>query len=418
MTRSLAILLLALLASAPLIAADSPEITVLRNGSEIADGSTDTVYGAVAATSLRIVYVIANTGAAPLTIGTPIVPVAVGGNTTVSVVSQPDASIPANSTSSLVLDVTAAATGAWGFTVSFASNDGSENPTNWAAGGTAVVTAVPEIRITRGATVLADAGSDPFPGTINGIPESRSYTVTNQGSANLTLQVPSIVGASQCAASASFASLAPLAPGASTTLSVEVTPSAAVVWSFDLHVGSDAVNVPLFNWTISDTDGADPLGPEISLSRNSVIIANGSTETVAGGTAGSGVPLTYYVTNVGTSTLLMSGSPSFSGMVNCTAALSSALFPPVFIIPGTANRISFGIQVIPSSNAAWSVTVSVPNDDSNEGPTTWTIRGTASAGGSGGSSDDADGGGGCGAGAIGGLILALSLLGLRLRRRR
>lgn len=68
--RRAAVLALCFL-SFPIFAAGAPEVTVLRNGVEIVDGSTDTVYGAVSATSLSVTYVIANTGAEPLTIGVP-----------------------------------------------------------------------------------------------------------------------------------------------------------------------------------------------------------------------------------------------------------------------------------------------------------------------------------------------------------
>lgn len=118
--------------------AATPEIDVLEGANPLADGGTDTVPGNPAATVMfQRTYTIDNIGGAALGITVPVV---IGGlvNCTATVSTAPSATVAAFGTTSLVIDITPAAAGAFSFTVSFANTDASENPFNWTVDGTAV----------------------------------------------------------------------------------------------------------------------------------------------------------------------------------------------------------------------------------------------------------------------------------------
>jgi len=114
----------------------APEIEVTRAGVVIQDGRSDVVSGSLPAIQTALGYTITNRGSAALTLT---VPVGVSGeqNCTVTVVTQPGATVAAGGTTSLSLGVTPRAAGAWSFRVSFGTNDTTENPMDWTGSGSA-----------------------------------------------------------------------------------------------------------------------------------------------------------------------------------------------------------------------------------------------------------------------------------------
>ena len=421
--RFLASIALAVLAWVPLGAVDVPEITVRRNGEEIADAtnttpSIDTVYGAVVGTPLLITYVIANTGAASLTVESPLTTPITGTNCTATVTTQPAATVLANSTTSVVFSVSCTGTGVWSFPVSFSCNDNaspSENPTNWTVSGTAVGAgfAAPAITVTRGATSITSGVADTLTGTTNGIAESFTYRILNSGSAALEITSIAPSGpAVNCSVNISAAPSSDLQPGERTDVTITLTPSSSSSdWSTLVRISATAPS----NFDISLEGRAVFQGPEIEVRRSGgSVVDNGGSVTTSGGMAGSGVQVPFTIANIGTSALSF-GLVSFSNHVNCSASMYQDLVGNTMVAPSSQV---VGIQVTPASNANWSVLVTLPNTDGNESPTTWTIRGTASGDGDGSDGSAAASSGGCGAGGtLAGLLLTAGMaLGLRRRR--
>ncbi len=413
MHRLLVALLSVIFPLAGLTAAGAPEITVLHGGVEIVDGSTDIVFGAVIspAPDLAVTYVIANTGALPLTVGT----VTLGGqsNCTATISTTPSSSVNANASTTLGLQVSTTAAAAWFFTISFPTNDSDEATTNWTVSGTAATAAAPEVNLLKGTTAIPDGGGDTLSGTVRGIWETVAYTIRNEGSANLTLSAPTATPTTAGCLATISSLAATLAPGESTTLTVSVQPPSNLgepaAWAVNIQFTCNDSDEGTYDWLLSGT--ADPSGSEITISRNGGVIINGGLDAAPGGTANSPVELTYLVVNNGSAPLTCS-TPTYSNMVNC---MVTPVFSPISPV-APSNNTSFRIQVTPASNADWSLQVSMANSDANEDPSVWTIHGTATAGGSSGSSSTS-GSGSCGAGApVGLLVIALLVLGLRRRR--
>ncbi len=408
--HSLLPLLLLLAVSATVFAGDAPEIAVSRNGSNVPDGGSETVFGTILTPAFsQQTWTIANEGAAELTLGAP----AIGAltNCSVSVTTPPASSVAANGSTSLVLQITPNAA-AWSFTVSIATNDANENPMNWTVSGTADASATVEVSMSRAGVDVADASTDSLAGTTALVQETLTYTILNRGSAQLNLSAVVLGSTSGATASIASSPAATVAPGGTTSLVVTVTPNiGGGAWSVPIQFSTNDSNEDPYNWTISGT--AIAIGPEASLSRAGAAIADGAMYNGPGGTAGSSMDLTFTMANVGTGVGTLSvAAPVVGTQVNCTAQVQLTPSSPL----NGGDSTTFTIRIVPDTNATWTASISVGTNDATENPYDFTIRGVASAGGTNGGGDDVGGGGGCGAGAIGGLILALSLFGLRRRR--
>jgi hypothetical protein len=391
------------------------EIALSRSGTAISDGGNDTVTGTVFSLATALDYTFSNVGGAALTL-TPPVTISGQTNCTVNVTQQPAASVAASGSTHAVMTVTPTSAGAWSFAASLVNNDSNENPTNWTVSGTASAAPAPEVAVSRNGTAVADGSTDTFSGSTAGVTQTLTYTVANLGSAALNITPPAVIGALvNCAATVTTQPASSVAAGASTTMVVSVTPSAAGSWSCAVSFTCSDSDEATTNWTISGSAAAT--APEIALSRSATVIPDGQTDTVGSGIAGTPLSLTYTVANSGSANLTMS-NPTLGSLVNCTATVSAN---PAASIAAFSGTTSLTIQVTPIAAGAWSLGVSLVNNDGNENPTDWTIQGTGVA--SGGETTVTNGsssssGTGCGAGAGAALFLLGCSLVMGPRRRR
>ncbi len=117
------------------------------------------------------------------------------------------------------------------------------------------VVAAPELDITRGATAVADAGTDTVSGTVVATETTLTYTLTNSGTTALGVTPPVTIGAlpTNCTATVTTQPGAEIAAAATSDLVVSVTPSAVGAWSFTVSVENTDLNENPYNWTVSGT---------------------------------------------------------------------------------------------------------------------------------------------------------------------
>ncbi|MEK7415030.1 MAG: Ig-like domain-containing protein, partial [Planctomycetota bacterium] len=165
-------------------AAAAPEIALSRSGTAVADGSTDTVTGLVAATASVVTYTINNTGTAALTVGAPTISALV--NCTATVSTSPAASVAAAGSTTCGITVTPTAVGAWSCNVSSVTNDSNENPTNWTVSGTAIAASntAPVISTTKPAslTTLENTANTVVLAASDADGDTLTWSVLTQGS--------------------------------------------------------------------------------------------------------------------------------------------------------------------------------------------------------------------------------------------
>lgn len=233
--------------------------------------------------------------------------------------------------------------------------------------------AAPEIAVTRGATPIADGSTDALGSLVAGTMSPVTYTLANTGSATLTLGSASLGTQTNCTVTVGTAPAASVASGASTTLVVQITPTAAGSWSAGLSVVTNDSDENPTNWTMSGTATA-PAAPEIAVTRGATPVADGGNDAVGVLAAGSASPLTYTLANTGSATLTL-GMVTIGTQTNCVVTVSAT--PAASVASGTLTTLV--VQVTPAAAGSWSAGLNVVTNDSDEDPTDWIVSGTATA---------------------------------------
>lgn len=377
----------------------APEINIQGNSTSIVDGDTtpsgadftdfgnaDIVLGTVSRT-----FTIQNTGAAALTIsGSPLVRL-VGTNAgDFSVTTMPGTSVAAAGSTTFVVRFDPTAAGVRTATINITNNDGNEALYDFAIQGTG--TTAPEIDVQGGTTPTSIADGDTTPavgdGTDFGTVETalgvsnHSFTILNLGSDALNLNgVGSrvvITGAN--AADYTIVNLprGSIAPGGSATLDVEFNPSATGARTATITINSDDSTEAAYDFSVT---GLGANQPEIDVQGNSLSIVKGdvtpsSTDLTAFGTisATSGsVVHTFTILNNGSATLNLSGSPRVVIGGTNAADFTVNVLPAATV--AASSTTTFQITFDPTTTGTRTATVTIANDDADEGTYVFTING-------------------------------------------
>jgi hypothetical protein len=208
------------------------------------------------------------------------------------------------------------------------------------------------------------------------------FTIASIGSAELTLTgTPKVVigGANAADFVVTAQPMSPIAAvNGITTFEITFDPSTTGTRTATVSIANDDPNENPYTFSIQGTGVA----PEIAVLGNGMGIASGdTTPNLADHTDfGSAVlsvgsmKRTFTIANLGAVELTLSGTPSVViGGVN--AADFSITAEPVSPIAAGDGSTTFEITFEPSAAGSRSATISIANDDSNETPYTFSIRG-------------------------------------------
>lgn len=385
----------------------APEVDLQRGGSPIASGGSDPVGTLAAGSAASFSYTVLNTGNAALTLGT--VNVGSQSNCSVSVTTQPAGSVAAGGSTTFTISVTPTAGGAFSAQLSLATNDPNENPYTFTISGTGQVNA-PDIAVQR--PVGTVIGTTENLGTLAfGTPINLSYTISNTGTQPLNLTGSPFVVATpggNCGVTVTQPAAGTIPAGSSATFAIQLSVTTAGAFSFSVSIANNVAGKNPYAWTASGTGGTLP---EIDISRTTGLpVANGGSLNL--GTLASGATQTmgFIVFNTGNATLNLTGNPrvAVSGETNCTLVVLAQPGPTI----AGASSTTFNVSHTVLAPGPFSVTVTVLNDDADEGNYTFTVTGTGGSSAFG-TNGNGGGGGGCVAGgnSNGFLLVLVSLLG-------
>lgn len=354
-----------------------PEIAVVRGGALIADDGTFD-FGDVAVGQARnIDFTVQNSGTATLNLE----PLEITGegfalespfaNTTL----EPEAS----TTFTLRFNSADLTPGEYSGSISFANNDGDENPYNFALTANVFVP-VPEIAVTDpNGQALEDGSSVILSGVGVGTPSVVAvFTVRNEGDANLTLNAASLASSlagTPFSVRNSFGQSS-LAPEEDTQFTLGVDTSSAGTFSANVAFNNNDRDENPFNISLSITISA---GPEVDVRDGNISIPDGGVTAVNIGETTVGTPITrtLSVLNAGGATLtLNAGSFQIDN-----SAFTLVGTPPASLAPGQSG--SLVIQLNADVAGSPVAQVSFTSNDSDESPYTFTVRGTVTTSGNG-----------------------------------
>lgn len=352
---------------------------------------SSTTFGA---TLTPLQFTIANTGTATLNLtGAPRVsisgahaedfivtqqpssPVAVGSSTTFEVLFQPSAGGRLREAM-----------------VSIANDDSNENPYNFAiAGDTFGSVPVPEILLRGNGQEIIDG--DTTPASVddtdfgNAIVASggatHTFTIANTGTAALNLTgTPrvSISGTDAEDFSITLQPSSPVASGDTTTFQVRFDPSAEGLRQATVSIANDDSDEDPYDFAVSGI-GALTAAPEIAVTGNGLEILDGdTTPDSADGTnfGGTGVETgavtrTFAIANIGLGALNLTGTPQVSiGGVHASD-FSVAVQPSSPVAEG--SETTFQLLFNPTAEGMREATISIANDDTDENPYDFAVRG-------------------------------------------
>ena len=359
------------------------EINIQGNSTNIVDNSgagtasttNHTDFGTTnTGTGITRTYTIQNTGTGTLTVGA----ITFGDPTNYTVTTLPSASVAGGGSTTFVVTFNPTTGGTKDSTISIVTNDTDENPYNFYITG--VGTAVPEINIQgNGANIVDNAAGTSlanhtdFGSTAVLTPVVRTYTIYNIGGADLT------IGAITLGDVTNYTYTSPSSPitgGGSATFTVTYTPAAAGTHPTTISIVTNDGDENPYNFALTGTGSTGPAEINIQGGSTPTSIPSGNSVTSTTNytdfgpvTTGVSYTRTFTIQNTGGATLNITGAITFSGT---NSANFSASVPTSTAIAAGASA-TFVVTVTPSSTGLRTVIISIPNDDSNENPYTFTL---------------------------------------------
>lgn len=379
-----------------------PEIDVKGNGVSIYDGDTspsatdDTYFGSADIVTGLVdhTFTIQNSGDRILELeGSPLVAISGTHASDFTVTSQPSVStINANGGSeTFVISFDPSAEGLRSATVTIESDDDDEDPYTFSILGNG--TATPEIDITGDGQSIPDGSTSPSTADntdfgdadIYGGANTNTFTISNSGSGVLNLTGSPLVQISGAHAgdftvSSQPSSSAVATLGGTETFQITFDPSVTGLRQASVSISSDDANESPYTF---DIQGTGTINPEIDIQGNNVSIADGETAT---GTSDStyfgtvqvgGSPhfISYTIYNTGPATLNFTGAWPLVGISGSQSADFSVQTPPASSVAPGGNT-SFVIKFDPIADGDRTATLTIENNDLNEGSYSFNIRGT------------------------------------------
>ena len=348
----------------------SPEITVSRTdagiSSDIGDGGTTSYQNVTVGQPSSLSFSIANTGTGNLTLGSASISGANRGDFVVT--EQPATEVGPGTSTNMVVRFIPTGTGQRSASVSFATNDASENPFNFTLSGNGVS---PEISIRRSdqsipddSNVASDLGN-----VVVGQTASATYTVENSGSAPLTLGTVAIGGTHAGDFSITSQPATEVAINGSTAFTVLFSPSAAGARSAAITLTNGDPDENPYNFSLSGTG----LVPEITVSRNGQNIGDDTQndrQEFGNVLVGQNQSLTFTIENTGSAPLTL-GAVAAGGSHASDFTVTSQ--PATTVSAG--NSTTFTARFSPSADGRRNATLTFSNNDTDESPFTIYARG-------------------------------------------
>lgn len=357
-----------------------PEINLQSGAADVLHAATAPSVGSTdVGTSLTQTFTVQNNGTAPLDLNGGTI-VAVGGANAGDfvVTTPPDATIPIGGTSDFVVTFTPSAVGTRTATLTIANNDPTdgEDPYVITLEGDGIAV-VPEINIRQNATDVPSGTTAPNFGSVSvGSNAQNTFELQNTGNGvlNLTAGGPTLITVSGPQA-AEFVVDQPasssVAPMSDTSFNITFTPTAAGVRTATVSIQNDDADEDPYTFTVTGT----AVAPEIVVEVEGTNFETGVGVDDFGSTA-TPVTRTVTVTNSGTDTLNLTGTPVVS--VSGANASDFAATTPADLAIAPSGSTTFDVTFTPTNNGLRTATISIANNDGDETPFTIAVQGVGS----------------------------------------
>lgn len=248
-----------------------PDLRVRRAGVPLADGATDDLGELRRARTSTLAWVLGNDGTGPLAFTGSPEPLAIlnplGAQVTIS--TPPPASLPAGDEAVLALDILPLED-AFSFDLVLPTDDPQTPTYTLHAEGVAVA---PSLSVQRDGVPIPADGVDAL-GDLSLAPTTRTWTLTNTGTASLAWTEPPSLEVTGAAAVEVLHAPSAIPAGGEDELRLTVLPGADGDIAFDVLLATDDPDVPDYAFTVV----ASVVSPRLRLSRNGVELNDDATD--------------------------------------------------------------------------------------------------------------------------------------------
>lgn len=337
----------------------APEVSVREmNGLNIPDGIGFLYYGSTPLnTTVTKTIVVSNDGNAPLILQ----PATVGAGYTIVTNFTAGQQVAPGTTANLVVRLNAAASGYSTATVAFDNNDSNEGHYDFTVQGFVEAAPGPEINVreSSGWNIPDNFGLSSFGATPIGVPVTKTYVVTNFGTADLILQ-PATVGTGYTIVT-NLAANTTLAPGASANIVVRFDAASLGTTSTTLAFTSNDSDEGNYDFTLSGYVEPTP-APEISVREFGGFGLQDGSSTLFFDTTLVGAPVTktIVITNLGNANLVLQPATVGAGF-----SIASNFTAGQIVAPGGSTSLL--VQLDASASGTYATTLTFANNDADEG---------------------------------------------------
>jgi hypothetical protein len=295
-------------------------------------------------------------------------------NVSATLTQAPGSPVAGLTSTTFVIGYTVAVAGAFSFTIFIANDDADENPYTITVSGTGIATPASEIDVQRPAgTSITSGGTDTQGDQTVGTAVALSYTVANQGNADLAVNGVTLQNQNNVRTAVNQTPDTSVTGSNSTLFSIEYTVIAAGAFSFDVVIANDDADENPYTITVSGTGIAVPVGEIDVQNPAGASIVSGSTDAQGNQAAGAVVTLSYTLANQGNADLVVDGV-TIQNQNNVSAMITQTPASPV----AGAGATTFIIEYTVAAAGAFSFDFVIANDDANENSYTITVSGTGS----------------------------------------
>ncbi len=348
-------------------------------GTSRANNSTDGFGSVASGVAQNRTYTIANTGTTGLNLtGTPLVEFSQVSNCACTLVSAPANFVAAGGATTFDISILPGA-GAFSCKLVVRSDDTNDNPYTLTLTGNGITPGDIDIQRPAG-TSIVDGGTDTASGAQTGVTSQHVYTIENKGTGTLTLTSAAPVSSANPVNLSGAITLGQpatltLAPGATTTFTVDFTPAGAGAFSFDLDVLSDDPDEGNYDIHVAGTASEADIDVRNPASTS---LVNAGSDTLNSAIATVAVARTYSIFSAGGNNLVLNASPvSIAGASNIAGSVVVTQPATLTLAPGTSTTFQLDFTV--AAPGAFSFVVSIASNDPDESPFSFTLGGNAGA---------------------------------------
>jgi Abnormal spindle-like microcephaly-assoc'd, ASPM-SPD-2-Hydin len=259
-------------------------------------------------------------------------------------------------------------------TLQISSNDEDENPFDLVLNGSGEVPLAPEIVVEEpaGTELVGDTATLAFGDSNLGVPVTKTITIRNSGTADLTGLVVTRDGVNSSDFALGALGATTLTPGASTTFAVTFTSSVAGNRRAALHIASNDADENPFDITLGGV-GLLPPAPEIVVEEPAGVGLLNGVAALVFGNSNIGVAVIKTITVRNTGTVNLTGLAVTRSGANAADFVLSAPGATT-LLPGTAT--TFTVTFTPSAAGLRNAALQIASNDADENPFGITMGGT------------------------------------------